>query len=263
MARPPTDFIWYELMTTDPDAAADFYGAVVGWKVGDPMPGSATDYRMIVRDDGGNAGGVLGLTPEMQQGGARSAWLPYLYVTDVDASVKAIEAEGGTVQMPATDLPVGRIAMVADPQGVPIYIMDPVPPEDDPDAQSDVFAEKSLQRVGWNELASPDSDASRDFYARYFGFEFNEVMDMGAMGEYRFIDHDGRRLGAIMQRQSEEQPALWMLYFRVPGIAAAKDTIKAKGGTVIMGPMEVPGDEWIVLATDPQGAAFGLVAAQK
>ena len=262
MANPQGDFIWYELMTTDPDAAADFYNAVIGWKVGDPTPGSETDYRMIVRDDGGNAGGVLGLSREMQDGGARPGWLPYLYSEDVDATVKAIEAEGGQAQMPANDLPVGRIAMVADPQGVPIYIMAPIPPEGDPDATSDVFAEKEVQRVGWNELASPDSDASRDFYARHFGFEFNEVMDMGEMGEYRFIDHDGRRLGAIMQRQSEEQPAMWMLYFRVPSIAKAKEAVEATGGTVLVGPMEVPGGDTIIVALDPQGAGFGLVGGK-
>ena len=263
MAEGPTDFIWYELMTSDPDAAADFYGAVIGWTVSDPMPGSETDYRMIGRDDGGNAGGMLGLTPEMQQGGARPTWLPYLCTSDVDATLKAIEGEGGAVQMPATDLPVGRIAMVADPQGVPIYVMDPIPPDDASDAASDVFDEKAVQRVGWNELASPDLEASKAFYARHFGFEFNETMPMGEMGDYCFIDHDGRRLGAIMPRQSEEQPAAWLQYFRVQSIARAKTAVEAKGGTVIAGPMEVPGGDWIIVAIDPQGAGFGLVGAKE
>ena len=53
-------FFWYELMTPDPDGAKAFYDKVVGWNIGEPMPGPM-DYRMIGRADGGNAGGVLTL----------------------------------------------------------------------------------------------------------------------------------------------------------------------------------------------------------
>ena len=47
---------------------------------------------MIGRSDGGFAGGVLPLTEEMQQHGARPIWLGYIGVDDVDATVAAIEA---------------------------------------------------------------------------------------------------------------------------------------------------------------------------
>ncbi|VWX52330.1 VOC family protein [Novosphingobium sp. 9U] len=264
MGNPAGSFIWYELMTPDADAAAAFYGSVVGWKIAghsDPAAGGV-DYRMIVRDDGGMAGGVLTLTPEMLAGGARPTWMPYLYAPDVDAEVAAIEAEGGQVRMPATDLPVGRIAMVTDPQGVPIYLMNPTPPADRPDATSDVFDEAAAQRVRWNELASSDLAGSLTFYGKHFGFTFDERMPMGPMGDYCFIGHHGRTLGAIMQRQDAQQPAAWLLYFGVPSIAEAKRTVEARGGQIVMGPMEVPGGEWIVVGIDPQGAAFGLVGAQ-
>jgi len=145
---------------------------------------------------------------------------------------------------------------------VPIYVMKPIPPEGDPDAKSDVFSPDALQRVGWNELASPDLEGSKTFYARHFGFQFNEAMPMGEMGDYCFIDHGGRRLGAIMQRQSEEQPTMWLSYFRVPSIARARAAIEGRGGTLLAGPMEVPGGDWIVVAADPQGAHFGLVGAK-
>jgi len=264
MGSPLGSFIWYELMTTDPEGAAAFYGAVIGWKIqshSDPVAGGI-DYRMIVRDDGGMAGGVLRLAPDMLAAGARPAWLPYIYTPDVDAEIAAIEAEGGKVQMPATDLPVGRIAMVADPQGVPIYLMNPVPPPGQPDATSDVFDENTPQRVRWNELASPDQAGSMTFYTEHFGFEFNDSMPMGEMGDYCFIHHHGKRLGAIMQRQDAEQPAQWLIYFGVLSIAAAKDAIERSGGQVLTGPHEVPGGDWIVVGLDPQGATFGLVGPQ-
>ena len=82
-------------------------------------------------------------------------WLPYLLTPDVDRALSSIVSEGGRIQMPAFDLPVGRIAMITDPQGVPVYLMTPVPPPGKPDASSDVFDRHAGQRVNWNELASP------------------------------------------------------------------------------------------------------------
>src|SRR3546814_10341844 len=79
---------------------------------------------------------------DMLAGGARPAWMGYLEVADVDAAVAAIEADGGAVHMPATDLPVGRIAMVSDPQGAVFYVMDPIPPEGMEGMESDVFSVK-------------------------------------------------------------------------------------------------------------------------
>jgi predicted enzyme related to lactoylglutathione lyase len=257
-------FIWYELMTPDPDAAAKFYGAVVGWKIaGANTTPDGKDYRNIQRDDGGAAGGVLKLTADMQKHGALPIWLGYLHVTDVDAAVKAIEADGGKTLMPRTDLPVGKIAMVADPMGTSFYVMAPIPPPGKPDAKSDVFDTKAPQRVRWNELSSPDLARARQFYARHFNFQFNEVMPMGPMGDYCFIDHDGVRLGAMMQKPANRPgPPAWLFYFRVDSLAAARRAVEAGGGHITNGPHEVPGKEWVVAATDPAGAAFGLVSAR-
>jgi len=254
-------FIWYELMTTDATAAARFYGAVIGWQISDqadPQAGGM-DYRMIGRSDGGNAGGVFQLRQEELSCGARPTWLGYLHVPSVDDAIKAIEADGGKSMMPAMDLPVGRIAMVTDPMGTPFYIMAPVPPPGKPEARSDVFDVSAAQRVRWNELASPDLARAKAFYAKHFGFEFKEVMPMGAMGDYCFIDHDGVRLGAIMQEPKPTPKAAWLFYFGVDSVAAAKKAILAGGGRVVHDAHEVPGGDWIVVATDPQGARFGVV----
>src|SRR5438270_7635814 len=88
------DFIWYELMTTDAEAAKNFYDAVVGWNIHEGAP-EYGGYRMIGRSDGKYAGGVLPITDEMQQHGARPAWLGYIHVPDVDQAVSAIEQTGG------------------------------------------------------------------------------------------------------------------------------------------------------------------------
>ena len=51
----------------------------------------------------------------------------------------------------------------------------------------------------------------------------------------------------------------WRYYFRVPSISAAVEALKAVGGTVSMGPHEVPGGDQIIIGSDPQGAEFALV----
>lgn len=252
--------IWYELMTTDPDAAAKFYGAVVGWTIGERGPGEQ-DYRMIGCSDGGFAGGMLALTQEQRGHGAKPGWLGYVGVDDVDATLAAIESKGGKVLMPAFDIPQGRIAMVADPQGNPFYVMKPVPPAEKPDAESDVFSSDQEQRIGWNELSTADPVAARQFYGELFGWESNDFMEMGEYGEYRFLDHGPTRIGAVCGVMPGGTGG-WRYYIHVPSIAAAAESVKANGGSVSVEPHEVPGGDYIIIGNDPQGAEFALVGKQ-
>jgi predicted enzyme related to lactoylglutathione lyase len=262
MSNAAGGFIWYELMTADANAAARFYGAVVGWKIADrPDPrAGGPDYRLVTRDDGGSAGGVLQITKDMQAHGARTAWVAYLHVRNVDAAVQAITADGGRALMPKMTLPVGEIAMVTDPMGAPFYVMTPVPPPGKPDAVSDVFHTTRPQHVRWNELQSPDLARAKVFYAKHFGFQFNESMPMSPQyGDYQFIDHGGLRVGGMMKQVDAALPGGWNFYFGVHSASAAKRTIEAAGGHVQMDLHQVPGGDWVVIATDPQGARFGIV----
>ena len=266
MANPTGSFIWYELMTPDPTAAKSFYDAVVGWDIDgqSSVPGGATDYRMIKRSDAGFAGGVLKLDDAMQQHGARPTWLGYLYVEDVDAALAAIIADGGKTQLPAFDAPgVGRIAMVTDPSGAPFYLMKPTPPADKPDATSDVFSVDQPQHVRWNELSTADQDGAVAFYAKHFGWAQEGAMPMGEMGDYKFIQHDGVGIGAIMRKPEQMPLSLWTYYIGVDDIDRAAAAVAEGGGRIINGPMEIPGGEYALNAVDPQGAAFGLVGPRK
>jgi predicted enzyme related to lactoylglutathione lyase len=258
---PAGSFIWYELITPDPVGAKDFYDAVVGWNI-EPEPSGEMDYRMIVRTDNGNAGGVMRLTDEMKTHGARATWLGYIAVDDVDRSVAATERAGGKALMPAFDIPdIGRIALVTDPQGAPFYLMKPTPPKGQEDKVSDVFSPDQSQRVSWNELSTTDPAAARAFYSDQFGWGTDEFMDMGEMGQYRFLDHDGQRIGALCGVMQGQQPK-WRYYFRVPSVSAAKDIAEQKGGAIHMGPHEVPTGDSIIIGTDPQGAEFALVGGK-
>jgi len=255
MTNPHGSFIWYELLTKDPKAAKAFYDAVIGWNIdAEPAPGGM-DYRMIVAHDG-MAGGVMALNADMIAGGAQPTWLGYFGVDDVDASVASIVADGGQVHLPAFDIPdVGRLAMVTDPQGVPFYVM-----RGASDQSSTAYQRNGLGHVSWNELLTPDDAAALAFYDKQFAIKKIGAMPMGEMGDYSFIAHgDDPQIGAVMKTPPGAKSG-WGFYFRVPDINAAKAKIEAGGGTVRQGPMEVPGGEWVLNATDPEGVTFGLVA---
>jgi predicted enzyme related to lactoylglutathione lyase len=255
MSNPHGSPIWYELLSPDAEASKTFYETVIGWTVHDADPGGM-DYRMIDAGEGDFAGGLMALTPEMQGGGAKPTWLFYIGVDDVDASVAKIEAAGGSVRMPAIDMAgVGRMALVADPQGIPFYVMRGASPED-----SKAWQRTGMGKCNWNELMTPDQAGANAFYADVFGWTYPDKMPMGEMGDYVFIDVAGQQIGATMTAQPGTPPA-WQFYFRAPDIDAAAEKVTANGGTVHAGPMEVPGGDRIIVASDPHGVMFGVVAS--
>jgi predicted enzyme related to lactoylglutathione lyase len=146
--------------------------------------------------------------------------------------------------------------MVADPQGNPFYVM-----RGAIDAPSDAFSTEAEGHVNWNELSTSDPVAARQFYGDLFGWTSDEFMDMGEFGEYRFLSHHGRTIGAVCGVMPGSS-GRWRYYVRVPSISAAKSVVEENGGTVTMGPHEVPGGDWIIIGNDPQGAEFALVGAK-
>ncbi|WP_151955253.1 VOC family protein [Sphingomonas sp. EC-HK361] len=254
MPNPHGTPIWYELLTEDPDASKTFYDAVIGWTV-EPRPSGEMDYRMIDTSGGGQVGGVMRLSPEMTAGGAKPTWLFYIGVNDVDTTVAKITAAGGSVRMPAFDIPnVGRMALVADPQGIPFYVMRGASEE-----SSTAWERMGMGKCNWNELATTDHAAANAFYADVFGWSYPDKMTMpGDMGDYVFVEAAGEQIGATMKAGAGE-PTGWRFYFRAPDIEKAAETVKAKGGTVHAGPMEVPGGDRIIVASDPHGVMFGVV----
>ena len=255
--------VWYELMTPDPAAIAPFYKAVLGWDIpdtGTTMPNGA-DYRWITRAEGGHEGGVFRFDQQMIDAGAKGAWMPYFYAADVDAAVEKASQTGATVHMPPMTMePAGRMAMLADPQGAMFYVITPTPPADQPDAQSDAFSADTPGRCAWNELNTPDAAAQLDFYAGVFGWNYGFEMPMPGDHIYKFINLDGTDIGAIGSMMPPGFPTAWLAYFRVDDIEVARQAVTSQGGSVLMGPHEVPGDDMILVVSDPAGAVLGLAA---
>jgi len=247
-------FFWYELMTSDIPAARTFYEKVVGWR-GESFPGAGMDYIVMHAADRGIAG-VMTLPDPVKAMGTPPMWLGYIYAADTDKAADGVQKAGGAIHQPPRDIPgVGRFAVVADPQGATFMLMTPNG-EDQPPA-----APMTPGHIGWNELITTDWQEAFDFYAGQFCWTKDQAVDMGPeYGIYQTFTAGSGTGGGMMNKLPHMPVSAWGFYFVVEGIDAAAERIKANGGTIIMGPQEVPGGQWTLNAQDPQGAHFGLVS---
>ncbi len=254
MARAHGRFVWYELMTTDVAGAQDFYTRVVGWTAVDSgMPGM--DYTIFKAGEAGVAG-MMAQPEAVRATGAPPGWLGYVYVDDIDAMTERLAAAGGTVHRPPTDIPeVGRFAVVADPHGAVFCLF-----RDTGEMQGTRPEPGSPGTIGWHELMAGDLGTAFDFYAGLFGWQKVRAVDMGEMGIYQTFGLDGEAFGGMMTKPPQASACFWLYYVQVPEIDAAIERVKAAGGSVLFGPVEVPGGSMVAQCHDPQGAIFALLA---
>jgi predicted enzyme related to lactoylglutathione lyase len=201
-------------------------------------------------------GGIMELPAEAAAGGARPHWLAYVSVADVAATVKRAEELGATVMKPATDIPsVGQYAVLNDPQGALFAVY-----KSTNAAPAEPAGPPAVGQFSWHELSTDGYEAAFAFYAELFGWEKTTAMDMGPNGVYQmFGPGGGSAFGGMSNAMpGNSAPPAWLHYSRVPDINRAVEAIREHGGTVAMGPHEVPGGDQIVIGVDPQGASFAV-----
>jgi predicted enzyme related to lactoylglutathione lyase len=245
--------LWFELMTTDMRAAETFYRNVVGWTSA-PFEGSPQPYTMFSRSGEIPVAGLMTTPADLK---APPFWAMYVGVPKLEEGAAHIKGLGGRECSPVIDIPtVGRMQMMTDPQGAAFYIYEPARTDRSPETAAEIG------EASWIELMTTDMPAAMAFYHEVFGWQPSEAMDMGEMGTYQMFNRPHGMIGGMMNKPPEmaNVPPTWQIYFRVPDIPAAVERVKANGGRILNGPMEVPGGDWIVNAMDPQGAAFSLHA---
>lgn len=251
-STPNGRFCWCELMTTDPDAARDFYTRITGWTTA-PWGEGHAPYNLWMNGET-PIGGYMELPAEVAASGAPPCWLPYVSTPGADSTAEKVKRLGGSV-MEEMDIPdVGRIAVIADPQGGVLSVLQPTgetPGHDDRPA---------VGEFSWHELATRDWQAAWSFYSDVFGWQETSRMDMGEMGFYQMFGRGAHSLGGMFNGP-EEMPVGWLVYIRVPDVNEAAAKVKELGGKVLRGPMEVPGGDFVAQCMDPQGVAFAVHAA--
>lgn len=245
-------FVWYELMTTNPDAAIAFYKQVAGWGI-TPFQHDPS-YRMWTV--GKNPiGGVMRLPEEARRMGSPPHWLPYIGVQSVDATVRQATGLGARTHVQPQDIPhVGRFAVLADPQGAAFAVYQSATAAPAPDAAP------KRGDISWHELATTNWRAAWDFYQALFGWQKTQAMDMGPAGIYQTFGYGGPGMLGGMYNKPPDMPAPphWLCYVMVANVDQMVTTVTRLGGKVLNGPMDVPGGGRIAQCLDPQGAAFAL-----
>lgn len=248
---------WFELSTDKgklPEAEA-FYARVLGWSFANSGM-SGMSYH-LASHGGDMIAGVMEMPDDVV--GMPPAWMIYLEVDDIDASAARISSLGGMIFREPADVPgTGRFAIAADPQGAAFGLLQTLPMDPAPPADSGAWNQRKDGHGNWIELMSSDPAAGFDFYAALFGWTRGEALGMGEMGTYQLFAWQGTDIGGMMGLGPAPQPC-WLPYFGVNGINAAIARIKDAGGAILHGPTEVPGPAFIALARDPQGGHFAIV----
>lgn len=245
-------FAWYELATTDMESAKAFYGDVLGWGTQD-VPASGPAYTLFTAA-GAAVSGLMELPKEATASGLRPSWLGYVCVDDVNAAANRIEELGGAVHVPPTEIPnVSRFSIAVDPQMATIALLKWLNGDQQQPAELDAPG-----RVGWHELLAADWEQAFAFYRELFGWQKAQT-DTGAVGTYQLFSAAGETIGGMYTKPAMEPVPFWLYYFNVGDIDVAMKRVKAGGGTILTGPIEVPGRRWIARCTDPQAAIFALM----
>jgi predicted enzyme related to lactoylglutathione lyase len=242
----PGTFSWVDLQTDDPDGAKSFYNALFGWEYDDIPVGDGVFYSMAKL----RGHSVAALGPS-QDPSIPSHWNCYVTVEDADASAaRARELGANLLAEPFDVFDAGRMAAFADPQGAVLSVWQ---------AKENIGAGlvNAPGALSWNDLLSPDVEASAAFYRDLFGWEVTEVE--GSDGQYWSITNGGRLNGGMMPLPPGGHPA-WNLYFACEDADATIAQAGEHGAETVMGPIDVPNGSRFAILRDPSNAVFSVAS---
>jgi hypothetical protein len=241
-------FSWADLMAKDQAAARKFYGDLFGWTADDNPTDQGGAYTLFSKD-GEQVAGLGEMSPEMKASGMPAVWNSYVTVVDAEAATKRAESLGGKIQMPTMKvMDAGWMAIIADPGGAMISVWQP----------NQHIGATMVNEVGgfcWNERLTRDVAQAKEFYTGLFGWTYQD----GAEG-YQMIQHAGRMNGGILPYRDEMGPVPdhWSVYFSVADCDATVEALKAAGGQLLMGPVDIEPGRFATVV-DPQGAVLQVM----
>ena len=263
MPYPNGLFTWADVSLPDPAAGSQFYSALFGWDAEDQQdPEGNYVYTMFSRD-GKTVAGLGPMPQEMQAAGAPPTWNSYVTVHDLDATVAAAEANGGTVMGTMDVFTSGRMAIVADPTGAMLMLWQP---QDHVGAQ----AFTGHGSMTWNELATRDRAKAQEFYRAVLGWTYEDspgpfdyqlivVDEKEEEGQPYFPDKLNGGMLTMDETWPAEMPAHWMVYFTVDNTDDLIAKLEELGGEVAVPAFDTDQGK-IAVVRDPQGGTFSVIA---
>ena len=234
-------FIWHELMTNDPAAAASFYSDVMGRTA----RRDNAEYTTLL-----NGSVAIGGIPNLQtwKPGDRPSWTGTVLVDDVDRTVELARDIGGVVTVEPVDLPTARFAILGDFRGGSMHVSRPT-------SRVHVRDSSKPGEFDWCEYEATDGFATFGYYGMLFGWVSLEERAGSPSGRSTVFGRNGVPIGSIREDQGLDNR--WLYFIRVADLEESVKRALAKGGTLRTEPVTVS-DERVAVLYDPQGAAFAL-----
>jgi uncharacterized protein len=236
---------WVDTWQHDPRAAKDFYGQLFGWSFDepDPMPFGLDGDYYTARLHGQLVAGI-GQAPPLSPAG----WITHVRVNDVGECLARAERAGGRRLLPAESWSEDRVAMLADPAGVPFSLRQ---------AGDNDGVELANEPNCWamSSLHTPDVGRAQAFYGEMFGWELKSLPDV----PFSLWLLSGGIVAAVTATDGVEVPPHWSVNFAVDDADATAEHAVALGGAILMAPMDTPGFRSAVIS-DPQGGVVAVSA---
>jgi predicted enzyme related to lactoylglutathione lyase len=247
---------WVDHSSPDPEGAAHFYGALLGWETEDQMPPDQPGQYFMCRLRGRD----VAATGSQQAPDAPPMWNTYIAVDSADDAAAAIRDAGGTVLGEPFDVfDAGRMAVALDPEGTPFCIWQA---QRTPGAG--IVNEPGA--LCWTELTARDPDTAKAFYGSVFGWRSGPMAPDDPYTLWYAAGGgdpggDDPPIGGLMPLGGDPsgQPPNWGVCFAVADTDATAASCTELGGGTIMAPFDTPVGRTAVLA-DPQGAGFAVIA---
>jgi predicted enzyme related to lactoylglutathione lyase len=247
----PGAFCWFELATTDQEAARKFYTSLFGWTLNE-FPMGPDELYTIFQVDSQDAAAAYSMNREQRNQGIPPHWMLYIAVDNVEKTGTHAVEIGGRLCAPAFDvMDLGRMAVIADPTGAMFSVWQA-------NKQTGIGITGENGTVCWADLSTPDPSTARRFYRELFDWNFVET-EKDSSGYLHIKNHE-QFIGGIPPATHREpnRPPHWLLYFQVADCDASTDTASDQGAQILRRPGDMLDVGRFAILKDPQGAVFAL-----
>jgi len=243
---------WIDLTSSDVERAQDFYGTVFGWAFESAGP----EYGGYINaaKDGHPVAGLMANRPESA---TPDNWATYFHTADINATVSAVTAAGGSPCMGPMEVPAkGYMGLATDPSGAAFGLWQPL-------------EHRGFEVIGeagapvWHQLTTRDYRAAVDFYREVFGWQTEQISDTD---EFRYTTawFGDQQLLGVMDGAGilpDGVPSTWTTFFGAADVDKTLQLITDNGGAVLQPAEDTPYGR-LAAATDPTGTAFNLSSLQ-
>ena len=252
-----SEFCWAELLVNDIDKEAAFYMSLFGWNK-QAMPYGDSEFFVFQIGEVGIGGGMQ-FNEAMKSKQVPQHWNNYILVDDINKTVQAAKALGGTVLNDVTPvLDMGKMATLADPTGATFSLWQALKKN-----ENAMLPKTTASNIGWNELVTQDIEKAGKFYAELFNWTLVTQEGISRDMPYTlFMSGDKPIAGMLAPCKEDTNGPRWDIYFSTDNLDECMNKAKSLGATVCYEPLTIAIGRFTMLR-DPAGVFFSVIEYNK